>query len=531
MRFRKLLLLLLCVQAGVASVFAQDTTLTATITHIAGDNAYINVGRADGVQPADTLQILAAGRMLGRMVVISTSSRQSILGFVSQSFPLTRGMKIDVTFTRSAQPGEGAPAEAPPPVAEATPQPVTRTIKKPTPPRRDSRRVRVDGRIMLSMSMLSSETQSLNTDLAPVSRQFATPSINVNATVRNLPSNARIQANVRSEYRSSSSSSLVPERSVRAYQLNLQKSLSFGEMQFGRFYNNFTPHGGYWDGGSFLLGSRKAGVGVTVGFMPERSNEGFTTDFPRISGFAQYRTPSGKPFTYRVAASYHEVHPTALYLDHKFGEFTQEFDWKKLSVDQDIQIDQDPLTQNMVVTLFQLDSRYKVTDQLQVRSRYYLRQPYRMYSTVSPISTRRDQIGVGFNLRRGEGSIGGEYSNRYTEGAYDSRSILMYANTPFIQPLNISISANASLWSSSFGEALYASAGLMRSFGSGNGRVEYAFYRTTTTNQDSAIDVHRVSFSTSLPLSKAFFWNARVSFQQSRYLSSVSGQTSLQIRF
>jgi len=525
-RFFWLLLLFL---AGAAQASAQDTTLTATVTQIAGDNAYINVGRDAGIQATDTLRVGAGGRLLGRMIVLSTASKQSVLRFVNQSFPITRGMKVEITFTRRSAAIETTPAEV---IAEApAPEkvPVTTSARAPDKKRRQA--VRVDGRATLGLSLLSSETRPIGSDFAPVGRQFATPSLNLNVTVRNLPSQTRLHASMRAEHRGSSVASILPERSMRTYQLSLQKDLSFGEMQFGRFYNNLTPHGGYWDGGSFLIGSRNAGMGVAAGFMPEQANEGFTTDFPRISGFAQYRTPAGKPWRYRAAVSYHEVHPTAIYLDHRFSEFSQEFDWGAFSIDQDIAIDQNPLTKDLVVSQFQIDPRVRLTDQIQLRGRYSLRQPYRMYSTVTPFSTRRDQIGAGFTVRGGDASFGGEYATRYTEGAYDSRTIIVYGATPFFQPLNLSLNANGSRWTSDFGEALYAAAGLTKGFGGGNVRLEYAFYRTTTANQTDPIDAHRYSASASVPLGRTLYWNARVTLQQSRFLSSVSGQTSLQIRF
>ncbi len=524
------LLLLIALLAVATRASAQDTTLVATVTQIAGDNAYINVGRDAGIQATDTLRVGAGGRLLGRMIVISTASKQSVLRFASQSFPITRGMRVEITFTRASSAAtETTLAE---PVAEAPAQgavPRKTPARAPDRPRRQT--IRVDGRATLGLSLLSSETQPIGTDVGPVGRQFATPSLNLNVTVRNLPSQTRLHASLRAEHRSSSVASLLPARSMRTYQLSLQKDLSFGQMQFGRFYNSLTPHGGYWDGGSFLIGSRNAGLGVAAGFMPEQANEGFTTDFPRISGFAHIRTPGGKPWRYRAAISYHEVHPTALYLDHRFSEFSQEFEWGAFSIDQDIAIDQNPLTKNLIVSQFQIDPRVRLTDRIQLRGRYSVRQPYRMYSTVTPFSTRRDQIGAGVSIRSGDASFGGEYATRYTEGAYDSRTIVLYGTSPYFQPVNLSLNANTSWWMSDFGEAIYAAAGLTKSFGAGNVRLEYGFYRTTTANQTDPIDAHRYSVSTSLPIGKSLYWNARVSLQQSAFLSSISGQTSLQIRF
>jgi hypothetical protein len=78
---------------------------------------------------------------------------------------------------------------------------------------------------------------------------------------------------------------------------------------------------------------------------------------------------------------------------------------------------------------------------------------------------------------------------------------------------------------------LYLSVGLSKSIEAVLLRFDYGFYRSTNPNRLDPIDLHRFSFSTTVPLGKALYWHARGSIEQSPYLQRLSLNTSLQVRF
>ncbi len=512
---------------------AQDTTMVATVTHVAGANVYLDLGTNQGVETGDTLLVQRNNEIIGQLKVLSVSSKQSVVAFVGKPFQITRASKLTVTFTSagSSQRQQIADAfeeeledEAPAPVVRNTAA-SRRTASRPD-------RIRLDGRVMLNMSIMSSETKPLDDTYDPTKRTFITPSLNLNTTVSNLPSGVRLRLNIRSDYRYNSATTLTRQNTVRTYQLSLEKDLPFGEFQLGRFYNRLSSMGGYWDGVSFLYGSRKNGVGASVGFMPDRSNEGFTTQFPRFSGFAHYETSrrSGQPY-YQVAASYHEVQPSTDYLDHKFLGLEQSFNWGIFSINQDLQLDKDPETQAWVASNFRANSRVKITDWLTLRNRYTIRQPYRMYSTASPISVRRDQIQTTLNFQVLEARFGVSYTTRYTRQQYESRTYTAFATSPALTRAQFSLFGSYNFWESSFGSALYLNGGVNKPVGPAMIRLDYGFYRSTNENQVEPIDLSRYTFSTTLPIGDKVYANFRTSLQQSQYLNSITFNTSLQYRF
>ncbi len=510
---------------------AQDTTMVTTVTHVAGANVYLDLGTNQGVETGDTLLVQRNNEIVGQLKVLSVSSKQSVVAFVGKPFQITRASKLTVLFNTAGSNQRMQTADAfqeeedrPAPVERSTPS-SRRSSFRPD-------RIRLQGRIMLNMSVMSSETKPLDDTFEPTKRTFITPSLNLNTTVSNLPSGVRLRLNVRSDYRYNSATTLARQNIVRTYQLSLEKDLPFGEFQLGRFYNRLTPTGGYWDGVSFLYGSRKKGIGASVGFMPDRSNEGFTTQFPRFSGFAHLETSrkSGQPY-YQVSASYHEVQPSSDYLDHKFFGVEQTFSWGIFSLTQDLQLDKDPETQGWVASNFRANARLKITDWLTLRNRYTVRQPYRMYSTASPISIRRDQIQTTLNFQLLDARFGVSYTTRYTRQQYESRTYTAYATSPPLTMAQFSLFGSYNFWESSFGSALYLNGGINKPIGPAMIRLDYGFYRSTNENQVEPIDLSRYTFSTTLPFGKKVYANFRTSLQQSQYLNSITFNTSLQYRF
>ncbi|MFK7844436.1 MAG: hypothetical protein AB8G77_03975 [Rhodothermales bacterium] len=511
-------------------VHAQETTLNATVTHIAGANVYLNIGSRDDVAQGDTLVVQKNGEIAGQLHVLNVSSTQAVVEFIGQSFAITRANRLTVVLKKSAAdlPAEVVYTE---PVASEEPPVISKKPARPSPAKRRNQ-IKIRGRILLNFSMLDSETKPQVAGLTSTHRTFVTPAANLNTTISNLPAGVRLRLNIRTDYRYSAQSSLTRQNTFRTYQLSLEKDMPIGQLQLGRFYNRLTPAGGYWDGVSFLYGSRKTGAGASIGFMPDRSNEGFTTAFPRFSGFAQFETPrkANQPH-YRVSGSYHEVQPNSLYLDHKFFGLEQTVNWGPVSINQDLQLDKDPMTSNWVASLFRANTRVKINEWLTIRSRYTLRQPYRMYSTASPISVRRDQIQGGLNFQIFEARIGVSYTTRYTRREYESRTYTAYFTTPLLTPAQVSFFGSVNQWKSDFGTALYLNGGASKPIGTALIRVDYGFYRSTNSNQIDPIDLSRYSISTTLPFSKKLYWNMRTSLQQSQYLRSITFNTSLQYRF
>ena len=517
------------------SLFGQEADLIpATVTQLAGQNVYLNIGSEQGVARGDTLRFIE-GASERRLVVNTVSRKQCVTQFADSPFAVTRGQRLHVRVLKGEQALDIVRDE---PVAPNTQESAdVVSVMDATDELRDRRTRRrrnkpqINGRVLLNLAALSSETRIRSGAVAPVSRLFLTPSININSTVSNLPSDMRIQLHIRTDYRYQSRNAISPNNSFRAYQLRLEKTLPFGQIQAGRFYNRLTQRGGYWDGLSFLFGSRKKGIGGSVGFMPDRSNEGFTTQFPRYSLFAHFETPRSSDVTYKGSLTWNEIHPSSEFLSHRYAGLEQRLSWDFLSLNQDLQLDQDPISKSWVVSHLQLSSRINLGNRVQLSGRYTQRQPYRLYNLGRPFLTRRDQYAGGVRARFDLFSVGASYARRYLNEEYEGRTITAFFNTLPLTPLQVVFSGSGNHWESDAGSAIFANAGVARQFGSLYTRLDYGFYRSYSPNVTDPLDLHRISVSTSVPMGKSFYWNVRGSMQQSQFQNSFSINTSLQIRF
>ena len=341
----------------------------------------------------------------------------------------------------------------------------------------------------------------------------------------------KVHIHIRTDYRYQTRNPITPNSSLRAYQVSLEKPLPFGSVQFGRFYNRMSQRGGYWDGLSFLLGSKKRGIGGAVGFMPERSNEGFSTQLPRFALFAHYRTDRKKPFSYRGAIAYNEIQPTTDLWKHQYASLEQRLDVSILALQQDIQADYHPISQRWILSHLQLGGRLSLGTSVDITGAYTMRQPYRITHISNPFMSRRDQYRAGISFHRSFFTLGSSYTRRYLNQSYEGQTITGYYNTRPITPFALSFSGSASRWESPIGNALYLNGGIAKSFNSVYIRGDYGFYRTMSPNVDNHIDMHRITLTTSVPFNRRLYWTLRSGYQQSQFTESFSFQTSLNFRF
>ena len=525
------LLLFLIALCSATLASAQETKkLTLTVTQLAGENVYLNGGTDDGIMKGDTLFIQS--EPTNKLIVFAVSSKQSIVQFAQFPFPVTRGQQLAVGVIKG--PSEATPVSDE--VGEEQNREIASIMDQPPPSspstvRKKRSKIELEGRLIFDFNALQSSTRTRSSAVPTVSRLFLTPALNLNASIRNLPSGMRMLIHLRSDYRYQSRNVIGPRNTLRAYQFNIEKPLSFGSLRFGRFYDRMMLRGGYWDGFSFLLGNRKKGIGGSVGFMPARSNEGFSTELPRYAVFAHFQTDRDQALFYRGSLAYNTIMPSTNLLKHQYASLEQRLDYSILSLRQDIQVDFHPITQQWEVSHFRMRGRLDLAPGVDLTGSFTSRQPFRMTQLVNPFLTRRNQVRAGLSLHRHFGTIGASYTRRMLDSAYEGQTFSAYFNTRNFTPLEISFSGSANRWESAFGKVFYANGGIAKNIKRVFLRADYAFYQTTSPNISTPIDLHRISLSTSFALSRQLYWTMRASAQQSLYTSSLSAQTRLQLRF
>lgn len=523
----------------VAKVQAQDALVPARVTYLAGQNVYLDAGRDAGIMPDDTLAVYRDSALIGRLVVVSSIADRSVVTFAGEAFPVTLGTTLQLRPSALPLPGEPEPESDPvDPVLEiieaepvyphqGTPESVTE---------RPRTKTRVAGRVMLSMNALQSTTQWQVNGGGEAQRIFLTPSLNVHLTVSDLPQNLRLRTRLRGDYRYSSGRPIDPAFSLRAYEILLEKDFSDFSMQAGRFSNRYATGDGYWDGVLVHVGDRKMGIGTAVGFMPDRSNEGFSAEMPRYGGFAHAEVGDRSSVSYEAEVAYNEIRPTNNLLNHRFASLSHRLYWQGITLRNDVQLDRDPLSGSWVASRLTVRGVWVPATGVTMHGRYRIRQPYSIYRTQAILSFRRDQVGAGASLQLGPAFIGGDAAFNYVEDVQtgrkrDGQTVSGYVQVPRTGVWDLGLSTNGSHWSDDDGSSFFLTTGLTRAFGTARLRLHYQFYRTATANLTDPLVTNAVALHTTLPLGHGLYTSSQVRFQQSSTLSSASLYTSLWLAF
>lgn len=524
---------MLGLMAGEA-VAQEGATVEARVTYLAGPNVYLDAGRDRGIEPGDTLVVVREGADVGRLVVVSSIADRSVVTFAAAPFALTRGATLLLRVPRL--PPEAAPAPEPTPetvdpAPEAPPE-----ATSPEPPPRRTAGVRegpdVSGRLQVGLSALRSATTWQTGDAGTTARTFATPSANLHLTVVNLPADLHLRTRVRADYRYTAGRAIDPALSVRTYEMVVAKDFGNVEVQAGRFPNRYAPFDGYWDGALVHVGSARVGAGTAVGFMPDRSNEGFSAAMPRYGGFAHAELGDAERLEYEASVAFNEIRPTNHLLMHRFASVTQQLRHAGYSLRTDLQVDRDPEAGAWTVSRFVVRGVAVPGPRLSLHARYRLRRPYSIWRVTRIISYRRDQATAGAALRLDGLTLGADVALNFAEDldgtmTDDGRTLSGYVQVPRLGTTGLGLSATASRWQDDDGASLFLNTGLTRSLGRARTRLQYQFYRTDVQALPTALMTHAVSAYASMPLGRGLSGSGQLRLQQGGTLRSASFFISL----
>ena len=261
---------------------AQTVRLPAQVTGVAGAEAYLDRGTADGLSPGDTVIVERDGAMVGELTVVAASADRCVATFAGAPFALTRGDQIVLVLPdRSApprpQPPTPQPDSARPDRASLFERP-PQTTGRPTPSS-----LRLTGRLQTGVQALRSSTQP---DEGPsVDRMFASPFMAFRADLAGLPAGTQVHVDARSTYRYSDSPGATSTAEVRVYAAAVEMGSDLVHLEAGRFISDYERTSGYWDGAGLRVGTERGGVGATVGFQPDRTNGLPATDLPKVASY------------------------------------------------------------------------------------------------------------------------------------------------------------------------------------------------------------------------------------------------------
>ncbi len=274
------LLLLVLIAHGVR---AQGLRVPAQITGVAGSEAYLNRGTADGLAPGDTLTLERDGVAVGALVVLEATANRSVATFAGSPFGLTRGEQVVLML----RPPPAVRPPAPPPTPPDSVPPVRPPLLGPSPSPPDPApppAPHLSGRVQTGIQALRSTTDPGGE--ARTQRTFAMPFVSLRADLVGLPGDARVHLDGRSTYRYSDAPGAASLADLSLYQASVELNRRIVHAEAGRFLADYERTSGYWDGAGLRVGTDGVGVGAAVGFQPDRTNGLPTGGLPKAAAYA-----------------------------------------------------------------------------------------------------------------------------------------------------------------------------------------------------------------------------------------------------
>lgn len=525
---RRLSMLVALLLVLALPVQAQERRADVRVEAVAGENAYLDAGTERGVEAGDTLAVYRGERSVGRLRVVSATATRSVVTFVVDVFPITRGERLTILLA------------APRPVAEETapdpadaPLPERRSIfEQPAPPLPSASRgetVRLTGRVQIGTSAFWSGT-AMRDGGAARTRTFATPFFGLRGRVTGLPGDVRLNVNGRASYRYRSDGDFAEPTDLRLYQASVEKEIGLVRVEAGRLYNEHDRYSGTLDGVSVHLGSAAAGAGVTAGVEPDRGSAGLSSALPKYTVFGHYRlTP--KPLRIEFMAVAGQILPRTEGLENRtFFGLTHRTSGDGFTLSTDVLVDRDPATGDFAFSRLLARGTVEVTDGLRLRARFQQRRPYVLLGDLQVLRDVSERVGAGLSYRLPGRMLGGTVvrADVSRASAGDLPASLTWSGGLLVPRLpvgGLGLNAHASVWTREDRRSVYASAALARSFGPVYGSLGYRYQQTPLLTE--SLVTHGIEGTLQVPLLDGVSATVQASAQLGETLSNVRLYTGL----
>jgi hypothetical protein len=497
---------------------AQDIRLEVMVDQIAGTSIYLRAGTADGIAQDDTLTVFneSGDQAVGALLVISATASRSVVSFLADPFPVTRGTLLRIRIGSSPSAAERAQEPGVDPV---------RTTESPP-----SAYPQVRGRLSLQLNTLASTTSWSGNEDVSIDRRFTTPAIGLRFGVKDLPGGLELASNLRGTYRHSSNDLVQPAHSMRVYEASVRKSFERAplQVQLGRFYNRYETYSGYWDGLLLRYGTRGLGAGVAVGYEPDRANEGVSTDLPKYTTFVDFNHV-GDQVGYFTDISFHQQLPGNDVATETFFGWSQQLTMGRTRLGTNLQVHRDPGGNSWSVTRLHTNGSVPLTSRVSLLGRYAFDRPEYRFRFTQLFSFERRQAGVGFRYW-GRGGNASLYvtTNRVNQGdlSYSVSSSFRVTRT---QVLELGFHGAGTVWMLENTRVINLLAGIDRVFGRVQSRASYRLYRTVGAN--STLLSHTVDAALVFPIGRRVFSTINARVQQGTNQTSNSLFVSLWTSF
>jgi hypothetical protein len=482
---------------GVLGQEIPETRVLAVVDYVAGADLYLAVGTDHGVRPSDTLPVYDGegdgAQLLGLFFVLSATEKRSVANVLGEGFPLDRGslVYLGVPTARLEELRDAASAAA---VVAAGAGGEDRArageVRAPSPP------LRLHGRVSLDYDAFRTVTRWGEDSTEEEARSFNTPTFRLQARGQNLPGGFNLGTGIRVSHRMSSDDLVQPVTSTRFYQLDLEKRFDQVplEMHLGRFSSPYDEFSGYWDGLLLRVGPRGLGAGVAVGYEPRWSNEGFSSDRPKLSGFVDFDA-RGEAVAYTGSVNFLGIRPADGLPDRTSVGLSQRLRVGRAWIHHRMEVDRDPTGSEWNLTRLQLDGSVTLAGGLGAFAGWRRWRALPLWDPEAVLGPREDRghVGLSYWGRAGGGSI--DFSVNRPEVGDGGRTVsgsFFLTRTPVP---GIGLGASASRWSRGEDSSLGLAPQLSLSAGPVSFRGTYRYYNTLRSVGEEKTHFTDVSFT------------------------------------
>ena len=513
--------ILLLVGFWGARAQAQDAPIEALVEQVVGENLFLRSGTSEGINSSDILLVIDEdrGRVRGELLVHSASLNRSEVSFVDEPFPITRGTILSI---RVKSDSGGLPERRSSEYQSSSPASSV-SVQSPSSARKPS----VSGRLSLQINGVDSRTKWMRNDEESVERRFATPTVGLRLRVSDLPGGMVLRTNLRGSYRYSSNEIVQPTRSLRVYQLSVEKSFARipVQLRLGRFFNPYESYSGFWDGLLARYGVGGLGFGVAAGFEPKRGNEAGSTELAKYTAFVDFSRIADQ-YRYHSDLSLHRLHPSDGMPDYTFIGWSQRLTAYRMRFDTDLQVDRNPVDNSWSITRLHANGSLPIRSDLSLFGRYTFDHP-RAYQRLFTYDRKQESIGVRYWDRRGNVSVS-MISNRINGGnrTYSFVSSFRVPHTPLFE---LGFYGHGTLWTMNGSSVLDILAGINRTVGRVYSRASYRFNQSENIN--ASFQTHTLSVGLNIPIGRKVYGLVNARMQRGRRYSASNVSVNLWTNF
>ncbi|HEX9886746.1 MAG TPA: hypothetical protein VGA70_09670 [Longimicrobiales bacterium] len=527
------------------AIHQESPRATVQVRQVAGSTVYLDLGTRHGLAVRDTLMVLrGSSGPVGCLTVVAASEERSVLTFAGASFPVTRGEALTLRLLRERDEaastasgrrlGTGATATVGPstttgtPTATATPSgpPNSTAAREPSPspsgqPRQPGPpRLPASGRWSLDLTALHSSTTVGGADPVDVGRTYATPALRLDATFPEAVAGFRLRTSLRLAYRYADPELRTAAGSTRVYHASLERT--FGatggapvRVALGRFHSPLETYSGYWDGLLVRVGPESLGVGVMVGFEPDRFNETPSTELTKAAAVLDGDV-RGPGWRWRFDASAHTVRPEGAAADDTFLGLSQSLSAGRFHAGEDVQVNRDPVSGSWKLTELRLRGSLRLSPAITARAAFLTRRSYARAYVVTemedPFGPRGNRVSAGLTLRSGEAFLSGDLSRNTVEDGSRSTGVSGAFGLPGMGPSGRTrVSGTFSHWDGEGGTNTTVAPAVALDRGAGRLRIAYRLGRFSFLGLDRAS--HGAELSCEGPLGHGYRGSVRLTGQ------------------